>query len=174
MAKIRIKNVSPQINLSTEEFSTDMTWNDMPLSSSTIGEVQNFENRLQQRTSLESSQPMAFGSKALFSGASQQDKSVAATLVGKDTNHKVVRVDTQEIVSKDISESEKDLDDLFNEAEQNDWILYFDKAEALSNQDDAPSYVKRRIETYPGNIILSSDGDLDSTIVDKLDSVIKF
>ena len=73
------------------------------------------------------------------------------------------------LVSKYIGETEKNLGQLFNEAENKDWILFFDEADALfgkrtqtksandryANQEVA--YLLQRIEDFSGLVILATN-----------------
>ncbi|MGN6295412.1 MAG: AAA family ATPase [Ginsengibacter sp.] len=43
----------------------------------------------------------------------------------------IYRIDLSQLVSKYIGETEKNLEKIFKQAEQNDWILLFDEADAL-------------------------------------------
>lgn len=109
------------------------------------------------------------GFRALFYGAPGTGKTMAATLLGKSTGKPVFRIDLSMIVSKYIGETEKNLGNLFDMAEDKDWILFFDEADALfgkrtqtkgSNDRHANqevSYLLQRIEDYPGLVILATN-----------------
>ncbi|MEO8960277.1 MAG: AAA family ATPase [Ginsengibacter sp.] len=60
-----------------------------------------------------------------------------STLYKKD----IYRIDLSHVISKYAGETEKNLDDIFKRAEEKDWILFFDEADALfgkrSQVDDA-------------------------------------
>jgi SpoVK/Ycf46/Vps4 family AAA+-type ATPase len=80
----------------------------------------------------------------------------------------VYRVDLSLVVSKYIGETEKNLSNLFARAENKDWILFFDEADALfgsrtgvrdahdryANQE--VSYLLQRIEDFEGIVILAT------------------
>lgn len=105
----------------------------------------------------------------MFYGHSGTGKTLAATLLGKETKRPVFRVDLSLVVSKYIGETEKNLGQLFNEAENKDWILFFDEADALfgkrtqtkgandryANQEVA--YLLQRIEDFSGLVILATN-----------------
>ncbi len=109
------------------------------------------------------------GYRCLFYGPSGTGKTLAATLLGKETQRPVFRVDLSLVVSKYIGETEKNLGQLFNEAENKDWILFFDEADALfgkrtqtkgandryANQEVA--YLLQRIEDFSGLVILATN-----------------
>ena len=109
------------------------------------------------------------GYRVLFYGPSGTGKTLTATLLGKTSRRPVYRVDLSMVVSKYIGETEKNLAKVFDRAEHNDWILFFDEADALfgkrtqaktsndrhANQEIA--YLLQRIEDFPGVIILASN-----------------
>ena len=109
------------------------------------------------------------GLRVLFYGAPGTGKTMAATLLGKETKRPVFRVDLSLVVSKYIGETEKNLGQLFDEAEDKDWILFFDEADALfgkrtqtrgandryANQEVA--YLLQRIEDFAGLVILATN-----------------
>lgn len=78
----------------------------------------------------------------------------------------IYRVDLSQLVSKYIGETEKNLDEIFKKAQQKDWILFFDEADALfgkrtqvadshdkyANQE--VSYLLQRIESYQGILLI--------------------
>jgi SpoVK/Ycf46/Vps4 family AAA+-type ATPase len=87
---------------------------------------------------------------------------ILSSLYKKD----IYRIDLSQVTSKYIGETEKNLDGIFNRAEQKEWILFFDEADALfgkrTNVQDAHdkyanqevSYLLQRIESYPGVLII--------------------
>ncbi len=97
-----------------------------------------------------------------FSWCSGTGKTLTATLLGKQFGKEVYRIDLSQIVSKYIGETEKNLEKVFAKAERQNWILFFDEADALfgkrtnvqsshdryANQE--VSYLLQRIEDYPG------------------------
>jgi len=109
------------------------------------------------------------GYRVLFYGPPGTGKTLAATLLGKKTNRPVFRVDLSLVVSKYIGETEKNLGRLFDEAENKDWILFFDEADALfgkrtqtkgandryANQEVA--FLLQRIEDFSGLVILATN-----------------
>ena len=92
------------------------------------------------------------------------------------------------IVSKYIGETEKNLAKVFDMAENRNWILFFDEADALfgkrtstntsndrhANQEVA--YLLQRIEDFPGTIILATNlrSNIDEAFSRRFQSVIYF
>jgi len=78
----------------------------------------------------------------------------------------IYRIDLSQLITKYIGETEKNLDEVFKRAEEKDWILFFDEADALfgkrtdvhdahdkyANQD--VNYLLQRIENYNGILLI--------------------
>lgn len=128
------------------------------------------------------------GYRCLFHGPPGTGKTLAATLLGKLTKKEVFRIDLSSVVSKYIGETEKNLATLFNKAQNKNWILFFDEADALfgkrTNVRDAHdkyanqeiSYLLQRIESFPGLIILASNlkNNMDDAFSRRFHSTIYF
>lgn len=128
------------------------------------------------------------GYRSLFYGPPGTGKTLAATLIGKKNNMDVYRVDLSMIVSKYIGETEKNLAKVFDLAENRNWILFFDEADALfgkrtsantsndrhANQEVA--YLLQRIEDFPGTVILATNlrSNIDEAFSRRFQSVIYF
>jgi SpoVK/Ycf46/Vps4 family AAA+-type ATPase len=126
--------------------------------------------------------------RALFYGPHGAGKTLTATLLGKQTGKDVFRIDLSRVISKYIGETEKNLSRLFDKAENKDWILFFDEADALfgkrtdirdahdkyANQEVA--YLLQRIEGYNGLVILASNqrANIDDAFVRRFQSIIHF
>ena len=99
----------------------------------------------------------------------RQNKNSFIEAVRAETRQEVHRVDLSKLISKYIGETEKNLAVVFKEAEQNNWILLFDEADALFGKrttlkDSHDRYANReikailnRIECFPGIVILSAN-----------------
>ena len=128
------------------------------------------------------------GHRALFYGPPGTGKTFTATLLGKESGREVYCIDLSMVVSKYIGETEKNLANLFAKAEGQDWILFFDEADALfgkrtgvkdahdryANQEVA--YLLQRIEDYRGLVILSTNlkANLDEAFARRFQTVIRF
>ena len=109
-------------------------------------------------------------------------------MLGKSTGRDVYRIDLSKVVSKYIGETEKNLAKIFDLAQNRNWILFFDEADALfgkrtkvssshdkyANQE--VSYLLQRIEEFPGVAILASNmrGNLDEAFSRRFQSFIHF
>lgn len=128
------------------------------------------------------------GYRSLFFGPPGTGKTLAVSLIGKKLNLPVYRVDLSMIVSKYIGETIKNLEKVFARAEYNQWILFFDEADAIfgsrsqqqtandrhANQEVA--YLLQRIETYPELIILATNlqHNLDEAFIRRFQSMVHF
>lgn len=128
------------------------------------------------------------GYKALFHGPPGTGKTLTASLLGKLNNLDVYRIDLSMVISKYIGETEKNLEKVFKKAENKNWILFFDEADALfgkrtnisdshdkyANQEIA--YLLTRLEDYSGLVILASNmyDNMDKALARRLQSVIHF
>jgi len=128
------------------------------------------------------------GYRALFWGPPGTGKTLTASLLGNHYQKDVYRIDLSQIISKYIGETEKNLSRLFDKAENKDWILFFDEADALfgkrvnvkeakdkyANQET--SYLLQKIEDYPGLVILASNlkDNIDKAFFRRFHSIIHF
>lgn len=128
------------------------------------------------------------GYRALFYGPPGTGKTLAAGLIGKRNGMDVYRIDLSMVVSKYIGETEKNLARVFDLAENRNWILFFDEADALfgkrtttnssndrhANQEVA--YLLQRIEDFPGTVILATNlfSNIDEAFARRFQSVIYF
>ncbi len=128
------------------------------------------------------------GYRTLFYGPPGTGKTLVASLLGKTTKKEVYRVDLSKIVSKYIGETEKNLAGIFDQAENKNWILFFDEADALfgkrtatkdskdrhANQEVA--YLLQRIEEFPGIVVLATNlkTNLDEAFARRFQSMIYF
>ncbi|MCB0615618.1 MAG: AAA family ATPase [Phaeodactylibacter sp.] len=115
-------------------------------------------------------------------------KTFTASLLGKYTGREVFKIDLSMVISKYIGETEKNLATLFDKAQNKDWILFFDEADAIfgkrTNVRDAHdkyanqevSYLLQRIELYPGLAILASNfkSNIDEAFIRRFNSIIYF
>jgi ATPase family associated with various cellular activities (AAA) len=128
------------------------------------------------------------GFRSLFYGPPGTGKTLTAALLGKTTGRPVYRVDLSKVVSKWIGETEKNLASLFDHAQHQHWILFFDEAEALfgkrsesRNANDRAAnqqiaYLLQRIEDFPGIVILATNlrSHLDEAFTRRFQSMIHF
>ena len=172
--------------------STPMQWGDLVMNHGTQTQLQDLLLWMEHNAAVQKdpvlSRRLKPGYRVLFYGPSGTGKTLTALLLGKQFNKNVYRIDLSQVVSKYIGETEKNLEKIFAKAENKDWILFFDEADALfgkrTNIRDAHdkyanqevSYLLQRVEDYPGLIILASNfkSNLDSAFLRRFNSIIHF
>ncbi len=172
--------------------TTPLVWEDMVLDYQTYDALEEINTWIEhQHTIMEDwglKRILKPGYRALFYGHPGTGKTLAATLLGKKNNMDVYRVDLSMIVSKYIGETEKNLAKVFDLAENRNWILFFDEADALfgkrtstntsndrhANQEVA--YLLQRIEDFPGMVILATNlkSNIDEAFSRRFQSIIYF
>ena len=175
-----------------ELISTELEWKDLVLRKQTLDEIGELETWLKYNDKLMGEWRMSGkikpGFKVLFHGPPGTGKTMTACLLGKYTKRDVYRIDLSTVVSKYIGETEKNLSKLFDKAENKDWILFFDEADALfgkrTNVRDAHdkyanqevSYLLQRIESHSGLVILASNmkSNIDSSFTRRFNSIVEF
>ena len=175
-----------------KRIQTGLDWRDMVLNNSVQDHIKDLRIWLQHvdvlRQDPEIGKKINPGYHALFYGPPGTGKTMTAVLLGKEFGKEVYRIDLSQMVSKYIGQTEKNLERLFQLAENKDWVLFFDEADALwgkrtditdahdryANQNI--SYLLQRIEDYPGLIILATNfrRNIDKAFSRRFNSIIKF
>ena len=109
------------------------------------------------------------GVTALFTGESGTGKTLAAEVLAHELGLDLYRIDLSAVVSKYIGETEKNLKQVFDAAEEGGVLLLFDEADALfgkrSDVKDSHDryanievgYLLQRMEAYEGLAILTTN-----------------
>ncbi|HXB69539.1 MAG TPA: ATP-binding protein [Candidatus Acidoferrales bacterium] len=132
--------------------------------------------------------PRGRGISALFTGPSGTGKTMAAEILAHHLKIDLYRIDLAGIVSKYIGETEKNLRNVFEAAEQTGAILFFDEADALfgkrSEVKDSHdryanievNYLLQRMEDYRGLAILCTNrrSALDRAFLRRLRFLVEF
>ncbi|MDE9453166.1 ATP-binding protein [Xenorhabdus bovienii] len=128
------------------------------------------------------------GISALFYGDSGTGKTMAAEVIADCIGVDLIKVDLSTVVNKYVGETEKNLSRIFDLAEQDAGVLFFDEADALfgkrSETKDAQdrhanievSYLLQRLENFPGLVILSTNNrsHLDSAFNRRFTFITRF
>jgi hypothetical protein len=172
--------------------TTALDWDDLVLDAETKENILELKAWLQYSATildtLEMGKKLKPGYRALFHGPSGTGKTLTASIIGKITGKDVYLIDLSSVVSKYIGETEKNLEKIFRRADNHDWILFFDEADALFGKrtkvNDAHdrfanqevSYLLQRVEEYSGLIILSTNlrGNIDDAFTRRFQSIIHF
>ncbi|MCP5003942.1 MAG: ATP-binding protein [Planctomycetes bacterium] len=171
---------------------TKQSWDDLVLAPEVIEEIDHIigwarhSNTIMEKWGFE--RVIKPGYRALFYGPPGTGKTLTANLIGLATGSDVYRIDLSMVVSKYIGETEKNLANVFDQAENKNWILFFDEADALfgkrtqtssshdryANQE--VSYLLQRTEEFPGVVILATNlkANIDDAFARRFQSVIYF
>ncbi len=175
-----------------QEVKTLMEWEDLVVNETTHSHINQIKLSLKHQDKLREEWGMAKqiapGYRTLFYGPSGTGKTLTATLIGKEFSREVYRIDLSQVVSKYIGETEKNLEKIFTQAENKNWILLFDEADALfgkrtqtkssndkyANQEIA--YLLQRLEDYPSLAILATNmrNNIDEAFTRRIQSIIHF
>ncbi|WP_310461397.1 ATP-binding protein [Sphaerotilus sp.] len=172
--------------------TTGLRWDDLVLPATTLAQLDDIGlwlthgHRLLNDWGL--GRRISAGHVSLFHGPPGTGKTLSACLLGERCGREVHRVDLSLVASKYIGETEKNLSRLFDAAEREGHILFFDEADALfgkrtgvgdshdryANQE--VSYLLQRIEAFSGVVVLASNmkQNIDDAFLRRFQSVIHF
>lgn len=171
---------------------TGLGWDHLVLPAATLEQLEEIKHWIRHGQRLlhdwEMSRKLQPGFTSLFHGPPGTGKTLSACLLGKHCACDVYRIDLSMIASKYIGETEKNLAKVFDMAENRNWILFFDEADALfgkrTSVDDAHdryanqevSFLLQRIEEFHGVVILTSNlkGNIDDAFLRRFHSVVNF
>ena len=175
LAKIQGLKYEPEYNAGfpAKRITTQLEWKDLVLPYHLQEELDDMicwiRNQAEIREKWQLEKIVRQGYRCLFYGPPGTGKTLTATLLGKQNETDVYRVDLSMIVSKYIGETEKNLANVFDKAEHQNWILFFDEADALFGQrtetqssndrhaNQEVAYLLQRIEEFPGIVILATN-----------------
>lgn len=180
------------LNFPAQLLETRQEWEDLVLTDQTMQQVDELKIWIKHNDTLlhkwGMSKKINPGYKVLFYGPPGTGKTLTASLLGKYTGKDAYKIDLSLVVSKFIGETEKNLAKLFDKAENKDWILFFDEADALfgkrtsvrdahdkyANQE--VSYLLQKIENYDGLVILATNfkNNIDNAFIRRFQSQIYF
>lgn len=171
---------------------TPLAWEDLILDSQAMEEIEEILVWLEHHQTIlrdwHLDRVLKPGYRSLFYGPPGTGKTMTAALLGKRTGREVYRIDLSQVVSKYIGETEKNLANIFDRAENSNWILFFDEADSLfgkrtatkdskdryANQEVA--YLLQRIEDFPGVAILATNfkGNIDEAFTRRFQTMVYF
>jgi SpoVK/Ycf46/Vps4 family AAA+-type ATPase len=128
------------------------------------------------------------GLVGLFTGESGTGKTLSAEVLATELGLDLYRIDLASVVSKYIGETEKNLSQVFQDAQASHAILFFDEADALFGKRSAikdahdryanieVNYLLQQVESYDGVIILASNlsKNIDTAFLRRLNLSIAF
>ncbi len=171
---------------------TNMEWSDLVVSKELIKEIRDIELWLEYEERLFGEMGLGRkikeGYKVVFYGPSGTGKTLVAGLIGKKYDRDVYRIDLSQLSSKYIGETEKNIDNLFKQARNKNWILFFDEGESLfgkrsqsgqSNErygNQQVGFLLQRMEDHPGVVILATNlkSSIDEAFLRRFQKMIYF
>ena len=179
-------------NFPATRITTKLSWDDLVLAPQVLAEIENLKTWIKCSGTIMQDWGLAKtikpGYRSLFYGPPGTGKTLTATLIGAEVGRDVYRIDLSMVVSKYIGETEKNLANVFDQAENKDWILFFDEADALfgkrtqtSSSNDRyanqeVSYLLQRVEDFPGIVILATNikANIDEAFARRFQSLVYF
>jgi SpoVK/Ycf46/Vps4 family AAA+-type ATPase len=134
------------------------------------------------------SRRMRGGLKVLFSGPPGTGKTLSAEIIAAELDLDLFRIDLSMVVSKWVGETEKNLKQVFDQADAGGGILLFDEADALFGRRTSVSsandryanleinYLLQRLEMHDGIVLLTTnlDGGIDEAFRRRLNFRVRF
>jgi hypothetical protein len=147
-----------------------------------------FRNQVYTGMGFERVVTLGKGLIALFTGSSGTGKTMAAELLGLEYGLQLYKVDLAAVVSKYVGETEKNLSQVFSEAEHTNAILLFDEGEALFGKrgeikeardrwaNTEVNYLLQRVEEYAGVVILTTNfrQNMDPAFLRRIHVIVDF
>ena len=169
-------------------------WNDIVLPPDRLEQLREICNHVKYRElvygewGFDAKLSLGKGLSVLFAGPSGTGKTMAAEIIAGELGLELYKIDLSMVVSKYIGETEKNLSQIFTEAETSNAILFFDEADALfgkrSEVKDSHDryanieigYLLQRMEEYEGVVILATNlrKNMDEAFVRRLHFTVEF
>jgi hypothetical protein len=185
---------SPILSSLAQKVPLRYRWQDIVLPEDTFAQLREMKTYIEQRHVVYDR--WGFGEKltlgkglmAMFTGPSGTGKTMAAGILAAAVGLDLYRIDLSGVVSKYIGETEKNLNQVFAQAENSNAILFFDEADALfgkrSEVKDAHdryanieiAYLLQKMEEYDGAVILATNlkMNLDDAFLRRMHFVVDF
>lgn len=169
------RQISSQLGKSVTQIRSVYSWDDLVIGDAQRNQLKMICSQVRCRTVVGEEwgfyKKAAYGRGicALFYGASGTGKTMAVQVIANELGLGLYRVNLSQIMSKYIGETQKNISDLFQRAENTNAVLFFDEADALfakrtevkdshdrgANAETA--YLLQRLEDYDGITILTTN-----------------
>ena len=165
----------PRLENLAQRLTAELTWDDLVLPPRQIEALRHLALQVRHRMKVHedwgfsAKSSRGLGLSALFSGESGTGKTMAAEVLARELDLDLYRIDLSAVVSKYIGETEKNLKQVFDAAEEGGALLLFDEADALfgkrSDVKDSRDryanievgYLLQRMEAYQGLAVLTTN-----------------
>ena len=188
-----LDHTRPRLDLLAQRIIPRATWDDIALSPDRMNILRHIADQVERRSTVYDAwgfrrSSRGLGITVLFSGESGTGKTMAAEILANQLRLNLYRIDLSAVVSKYIGETEKNLRQLFDAAEDGGAVLFFDEADALfgkrSEVRDSHdryanievSYLLQRLEAFQGLAVLATNlqAGLDDAFSRRLRFVVAF
>jgi ATPase family associated with various cellular activities (AAA) len=185
---------SPKLGALAHKIEPKHTWNEIVLPHDHLAQLRElceqarYRHRVYGEWGFDRKLSLGKGLNALFSGPPGTGKTMAAEVIAGELELDLYRIDLSQVVSKYIGETEKNLHQIFLEAEAAHAILFFDEADALfgkrSEVKDAHDryanievgYLLQKMEEYEGVAILATNlsRHIDDAFLRRMHFIVEF
>ena len=189
-----LEQTRPRLDKLAQRLEPKATWGEIVLPAEPLALLRQIAAQVRQRSKVydewgfRQKMNRGLGITALFSGESGTGKTMAAEVIANELKLNLYRIDLSAVVSKYIGETEKNLRQVFDAAEDGGAILFFDEADALfgkrSEVKDSHdryanieiNYLLQRMEAYRGLAILATNmkSALDQAFLRRLRFIVVF
>jgi len=184
----------PRLDRSAQRIDVKTHWDDIVLPAEPLDQLHQLCAQVRCRACVYEDWGFAgkmnrgLGISALFEGASGVGKTMAAEVIAHDLRLDLYRIDLSAIVSKYIGETEANLRNVFDAAEDGAAVLFFDECDALFGKRTEVreshdrfaniqiNYLLQRLEAYRGLAILATNmkSALDAAFIRRLRFIVNF
>jgi ATP-dependent 26S proteasome regulatory subunit len=183
---------SPQLSHLARKITPRYTWQDLVLPAEQVEILQEIVMMVRGRPKV--IETWGVGKKlassravtTLFAGPPGTGKTMAAEVLANELQFDLYKINLSSVVSKYIGETEKNLEQIFTEAQNSSVILFFDEADSIfgkrSEVKDARdryanievSYLLQRMESYDGITILATNlrANLDEAFTRRMQAIV--
>jgi SpoVK/Ycf46/Vps4 family AAA+-type ATPase len=147
-----------------------------------------YESKVYSEWGMDTKYRYGKGTPVLFAGPPGTGKTMAAHVLSNMLDIPLYKIDLSQVADKYIGETEKHLRKIFDFADENELILFFDEADSLfgkrSEVKDSKdryanmeiSYILQRVEQFNGVAILATNlrENMDSAFIRRMKYVIEF
>ncbi len=184
----------PRLDDLAQRIVPSSTWTDLILPDQQTETLQRLLSQVRHRMTVHESWGFSergrrgLGVSALFTGESGTGKTLAAEVLAAELRLDLYRIDLSSVVSKYIGETEKNLRQVFDAAEEGGILLLFDEADALFGKraevkdshdryaNIEVGYLLQRMEAYQGLAVLTTNlkSSLDRAFQRRLRFIVQF
>ncbi|MGV7118550.1 ATP-binding protein, partial [Paenibacillus kyungheensis] len=188
------RQIQTRLNTQATRLSITATWDDLILPVSQKQSMRYACDQVKYRSKVY--EEWGFGHKLaygkglslLFTGPPGTGKTMSARVIANELQMQMYQINLSQVVSKYIGETEKHLQEVFDEAKYSSSILFFDEADALfgkrsevSDSHDKfanmeTSFLLQKMEEYEGITVLATNykQNLDEAFMRRISFIIRF